>query len=330
MVFHPTSSAFILAPLLGYLSTAGAAPSASDPCAAIGGKSFVPPASALACLKSFPFNETLRQNVLHNVARVFDFFTFEDFYLNSPPPFQESTANIRAEIRRINGTRYAVSWWPRFFRRYVMLRRFIWQTDFDFNLDLYNFITQLNDGHTRKSHKKLSWLRTANSKNPAGWFPSCYVSAFQNILPAPVIPLADPTTDAQSLFIIPDSVDLLTLLGPSFTSFFDSINFNWQRLAGARILEIEGMQPFDYVDLVARTVSGNYLDHGVRVNSVFSSYRIVGTDFSQRVGDLAGPTVPIQTSLTMKLVVVNSTKVETVRIPFLATFLGSAFTDKES
>ena len=63
---------------------------------------------------------------------------------------------------------------------------------------------------------------------------------------------------------------------------------------------------------------------------MFSSYRIVGTDFSQRVGDLAGPTVPIQTSLTMKLVVVNSTKVETVRIPFLASFLGNAFTEKES
>lgn len=80
----------------------------ADPCAAIAGQEFVVPAKALACLKSFPFNETLRQNVIHNIARVFDFYTFEDFYLNSPPPFQESTANIREIIARINSTKFEV------------------------------------------------------------------------------------------------------------------------------------------------------------------------------------------------------------------------------
>jgi hypothetical protein len=87
-----------------------AKPSASDPCAVIAGKAFVQPSDALACLKSFPFNETLRQNVLsHNIARVFDFFTFEDYYLQSPPPFQESTVNIRASLAKINTTKYTVS-----------------------------------------------------------------------------------------------------------------------------------------------------------------------------------------------------------------------------
>lgn len=89
-------------------STAGAVPQAADPCAKIAGKTFVPPADALACEKSFPFNETLRQNVLTNIARVFDFYTFEDYYLASPPPFQESTNNIRATLARINKTSYAV------------------------------------------------------------------------------------------------------------------------------------------------------------------------------------------------------------------------------
>lgn len=37
---------------------------AADPCAKIAGQTFAPPADALACLKSFPFNETIRQNVL--------------------------------------------------------------------------------------------------------------------------------------------------------------------------------------------------------------------------------------------------------------------------
>jgi hypothetical protein len=82
---------------------------ATDPCANIASQTFSAPADALACLKSFPFNETIRQNVIATVSGVFDFFTFEDYYLNSPPPFQESTANIRAELKRINTTTYAVS-----------------------------------------------------------------------------------------------------------------------------------------------------------------------------------------------------------------------------
>lgn len=102
------ASSLVAALGLSASSLAAPAPAASDPCAKIGGLTFVVPADALACQKSFPFNETLRQNVLNNVARVFDFYTFEDFYLDSPPPFQESTSNIRAEIARINATTYAV------------------------------------------------------------------------------------------------------------------------------------------------------------------------------------------------------------------------------
>ncbi|KAI0705325.1 hypothetical protein C8Q76DRAFT_683057 [Earliella scabrosa] len=281
----------IFATLLGAAGAALGAPAseasdARDPCARIAGKPFVPPRDALACLKSFPFNETLRQNVLTVVSRVFDFYTFEDFYLNSPPPFQDSTINIRAELARINRTRYA--------------------TDFDFNQDLYLFTTQLNDGHTR-------------------WFPDCFTT-FQNLLPAPVVTLEK--NGKQGVFVAPDSVEFVNLLGPEFTSFFDSIGFNWQRLAGAQILQIEGMDAFDYATFIAATQSGNYLDLGVRVNSAFSSYRITGNDYSQRFGDIAGPALPVLESLTMKLIPVNSTKAETVKIPFLASYLGLPFTNK--
>ena len=91
------------------------------------------------------------------------------------------------------------------------------------------------------------------------------------------------------------------------------------------------MDPFEYIDLIARTVSGNFLDHGVRVNSVLTSYRISGTDFSQRVGDLAGPQLPTQDNLTFSLITVNGTgAAETVTVPYLATFLGNSFTDLTS
>lgn len=161
-----------------------------------------------------------------------------------------------------------------------------------------------------------------------GWFPNCY-NTFQNLLPAPVVTLAD-EHGVQSVFVAPDSVELIDLIGDDFTSFFDGINFDFRRLAGARVLEIEGMDAYSYADLIAKTESGNYLDHGVRVNSVFSSYRISDTDFSQRFGDIAGPAFPDRNSLTMKLIPVGSTKAETVAVPYLADYLGEPFTDKAS
>ena len=81
----------------------------SDPCVKVAGLSFADPTDVIACQKSFPFNETLRQNVLSVVSGVFDFYTFEYFYLKSPYPFQDSSTNIRAELARINNTNYAVS-----------------------------------------------------------------------------------------------------------------------------------------------------------------------------------------------------------------------------
>lgn len=165
------------------------------------------------------------------------------------------------------------------------------------------------------------------TKTSSGWIPNCYTS-FQNILPAPVITIEE--KGVQGVYIAFDSVEFLSQFGPAYTDYFDSISFDWKRLAGAKILKIEGRDPYDYVDHIASTVSGNYLDHGVRTNSVFSSYRITGNTFSQRVGDLAGPNGVIQNSLTFKLIAVNSTRVETVTVPYLANYLGVPFTDKAS
>ncbi|KAH9854597.1 hypothetical protein C2E23DRAFT_817149 [Lenzites betulinus] len=262
-----------------------AAPSihdAADPCSKIGTKKFVPPQDALACMKSFPFNETLRQNVLTVVSRVFDFYTFEDYYLKSPPPFQDSTVNIRAELARINKTHY--------------------ETDYDFNKDLYDFTQHLNDGHTR-------------------WLPDCYM-AFQNILPTPIVALAETPDSAPSVFVTPDSVAQISQLGTEYTSFFDSINFDWKRLAGARVLLIDGLLPFEYAELIARTETGNYLDLGTRVASTFSSYVYQDNTYEQRLGDIAGVQFPTQVALALTLIPAGTTNIETVNVPFFANYLG--------
>ena len=128
----------------------------------------------------------------------------------------------------------------------------------------------------------------------------------------------------------PDLASFIPLLGTAYTSYFDdTLHFDWRRLAGARVLAIGGMDAYAYADKIASTQSGNYLDHGVRVNSAFSSYRISGTDFSQRFGDIAGPAFPELESLTMTLVPVNATRPETVQVPFLASYVGGVnFTSK--
>lgn len=110
------------------------------------------------------------------------------------------------------------------------------------------------------------------------------------------------------------------------------MNVDWRRLAGAKVLEINGLGAYDYVDRIASNTSGNFLDHGVRVNSVFSSYRIDATNaFSQRIGDLAGPPFPDPESVTFTLITVNSTEEETVTVPYLSEYLGpQPFTDAAS
>jgi len=85
-----------------------ASPIRQDACAAIAGVTYSKPADALACLRSFPFNETLLQNVLSTVSRVFDSYTFEDYYPKSSFPFPNKV-DIRAELARINSTSLVVS-----------------------------------------------------------------------------------------------------------------------------------------------------------------------------------------------------------------------------
>lgn len=277
-----------------------------DPCAKIAGKPYIAPADARACLNYFPFNETLRQNVLEVVSKVFDFYTFEDYYLAPVPEFGQPAVNIREELARINSSTYEVCiacpWLS------CQLTR-PHQSDYAFNKDVFNLANSLNDGHT-------------------GWYTYCYWDVFQNLLPAPVISLE--INGAQDVYVVPDLVEFISLLGDNYTDYYDSIGFDWARLAGARVVSIEGMPAYSYVDYIADTVSGNYLDHGVRVNSVWSSYRISNGNYSQRFGDLAGPSFPDLDTLTMEVVLVNATELETVVVPYLAAFAGADFTDATS
>jgi hypothetical protein len=159
------------------------------------------------------------------------------------------------------------------------------------------------------------------------WIPRCYMN-WEAICPTPIVSLS--VDGRERVYIAPDVVDFISLAPNGFTGYYDTIGFDWKRLAGAEVLQIESMDPYDYVDLVADTVTGNFLDHGVRVNSVFTSYRLSGSSFSQKLGDLAGrPFSPI-VNLTFQLMPVGETQSENVTVPFLHVFMGSSFSDMDS
>jgi hypothetical protein len=182
----------------------------------------------------------------------------------------------------------------------------------------------MNDGHTRTScYRRVVLLPPFILFS--GWFPYCYLT-YNNILPAPIVLLDN------GVFIAPDSVELLNNIGPGFTNFLAGKGFDWKRLAGAEVIEISGLPVLDYIDAIAETVSGSYLDHNVRVNSVVSSYRIVGSEYSQRFGDHASELFLKQTSLDMLLIPKGSASgaPEMVNVPFVAEFVGNNFADGSS
>ena len=160
---------------------------------------------------------------------------------------------------------------------------------------------------------------------PSGWFPTCY-TIYQNILPAPIV-LLD-----TGVFIAPDSDVLFDGFGQDFADYFQKKGFDWKPLAGAKVLEIGGLSALDYIDYVARTASGNFLDHNIRVGSVVSSYQLPSGNFSQRLGDLASSSVLIQTSLNFTLIPTDSPSgtPEYIDIPFVAGFGGQTFVDGQS
>jgi len=121
-------------------------------------------------------------------------------------------------------------------------------------------------------------------------------------------------------------------LGQGFADYYTNKGFDWKRLAGAQVQEIGGLSALDYIDQVASTASGNFLDHNIRVNNVISGYSMNNGGFSQRLGDLASSSVLRQTSLNFSVIPVGSTTgtPESIDVPFVSVYSGQPFADGQS
>ena len=159
------------------------------------------------------------------------------------------------------------------------------------------------------------------------WSPNCYTT-FQNLLPTPIISLFE--DGEYNVYIAPDVVDFISLIGQNFTNLYDKVDFDWKRLAGAKVIEVENLKVYDYIDYLATTQAGLFLDHGARVNSVFTSYRFINSTWSQRLGGFANRRFPEQDYLTMEVMTIGANVTEKVHVPYFASYSGAPFTDQTS
>ncbi|QRW23962.1 3-methyl-2-oxobutanoate hydroxymethyltransferase [Rhizoctonia solani] len=146
-------------------------PTRSDPCAAISNSTWVKPSELHSCFSYFPFNTTLRDNIVDVLSKTFDqFHTSTRFHLDMPEPYKDITIDILGELQRIKQSIYSL--------------------DFELHQDIRT-IKRLGDGH-------------------AGYNNYCYDSLFITYLPFPLAVLAQPgNEDIQNIHIVPEASEIV-------------------------------------------------------------------------------------------------------------------------
>lgn len=133
---------------------------------------------------------------------VVNFYTFETTAIDTPSPFEDIKVNLKQEFARIRSQHY--------------------ESDYDFNLDLFFTVNRLNDGHTM-------------------WIPFCYINVFQNLLPIPIVslerkldPSSYPTSPCEAIYVIPDAnLFFANFLNGTFDQYYQEKGINITRFEGA-------------------------------------------------------------------------------------------------
>ncbi|KAF8598569.1 hypothetical protein BDV93DRAFT_498597 [Ceratobasidium sp. AG-I] len=254
-------------------------PRESDPCAKIAKKEWMKPSQVNACLSSFAFNATLRDNTVDVLSKTFDqFHASTTFHLNMPDPFAEDTIDMIGELRRIKETTYS--------------------SDFELHRDVSTTVKQLGDAH-------------------AGYINYCYDSLYTTYLPFPLAVLANPEDlNSRDIYIVPEASKVaITQFGPkAIKKWHSALGRNLTEFNGARIVSINGQEPWAAVDAYA-AVSGRYQAHTTRQNSFFSSYQLQ----TYQMGGFAQLSLPPSNNTVTLTLVRNGTNVEeSYKVPYLS------------
>ncbi|KAJ7770130.1 hypothetical protein DFH07DRAFT_768685 [Mycena maculata] len=182
-----------------------------------------------------------------------------------------------------------------------------YESDFDFHLDLYHSFKRLNDGH------------------------SLYIS----YLPTPLVLLAG-SDGSQQVHIAPGAFTVASAEFPDQIEFWqDALPGNLRgklaSLSGAKVLQINGEDPFVAVNENAAT-TGGYQGFGTRQNSFFSSYSRGAKSWAYIMGNFAQQIHPLTDSVELTIQRINSSLVETISIPYRSRFgsVAKNFTDASS
>ncbi|KAI0714792.1 hypothetical protein C8Q76DRAFT_728141 [Earliella scabrosa] len=270
---------------------------AADPCAAIGGKKWVSPAEVRACFTSFPVDPVVKANIIEVVNKTLAFHTSTNYQKLAPPPFTlDVHEDILADLARISHQKYA--------------------NDFDLHIDLSRSVKRLNDGH-------------------CVYINYCYDSLYLSYLPTPLVLLTD-KFGFQTVHIAPEAFTVAS------AEFPDEIQ-TWQdalpgalkgklaSLSGAKVLAIDGLDPLIAVNKNA-AIAGSYQGLAQRQNGFFASYQAAAAGWTYLMGQFAQQALPLTDSVKLTIVRVNSTKIETVTLPYRSRFGAAsvAFNDSAS
>ncbi|CDZ98146.1 hypothetical protein [Phaffia rhodozyma] len=245
----------------------------TDPCTALAvakGKLYNV-ADARACLKSVPFNETIRTNILSVVNKVYDLDLFEYEQISQPLPLNQST-NVRTELDRISKATYS--------------------SDYDFNKDLYDMFRTLNDGH----HYWSSCYSTA------------FVTFIP--FPLVALSSAYGAKDVK-IYVAPDSQYIGSQYNRYFLglqSSYERLGINVTELAGAEVEMIDGVEPWTFIDKITNNESGSYQDQQIRRNAALASYTLIGSTWTRDLGDIAQQRLPERDNITLQIATATGSK----------------------
>ncbi|ESK97146.1 hypothetical protein Moror_6367 [Moniliophthora roreri MCA 2997] len=268
-----------------------------DPCKAIAGRRWVSPKEARDCLFSFPVDPVIKANTLEVITKTVAFHTSVNYQIHAPPPFDDDVhEDLLKDLMRINETDYA--------------------SEFAYHLDVFAAFRRLNDGHCVN-------------------IDYCYDSIFISYLPLPLVLLTEPR-GGQNVYIAPEAFKVAS------AEFKDEIEF-WQNalpgelqgqlesLSGARVLLIDGQDPFVAVNANAE-VAGGYQGLGTRQNGFFSSYSRGNKGWNYAMGNFAQKVHPLTDQVTLTVRRSRSHTIDIVTLPYRSRLRSTAknFTDSAS
>ncbi|THH21164.1 hypothetical protein EW146_g370 [Bondarzewia mesenterica] len=269
----------------------GIAAAKADPCTVIAGKTWAAPSDVRACFTSFEVDEAVKSNIIEVVNKTLAFHTSVNYQISAPEPFTlDVHENLLVDLARISQQDYA--------------------SDLDLHIDLSRTLKRLDDGHCVYINR-------------------CYDSSFLTFVPTPLVLLTD-STGQQAVHIAPEAFDVATAAFGSEVSFWQDalpgkLKGNLQSLSGAKVLKINGQDPFVAVDANA-AITGSFQGFGTRQNT----YQRASASWNYVFGNFAQQSLPLIDQAILTIQRVNSTNTETVTIPYRSQFAGQNFTDGAS